>query len=77
VTGWEAYASVLAEQHARRLEDQLIAEIVSGPDGDSLLSNDHTTSGKSYLDAEMDKHKVFKPGRPSLNHRCTILNCTP
>jgi len=81
VTGWEAYASALAEQHARNFEQQMLAEIIKAPNGsyqpNDVLNNNHTTTGKSWIDAEMDKHKNFKPDRQSFNDRVSILDCTP
>ena len=81
MTGWEAYALMLAERRARAFEDQLIAAIVAQPGGgyapNDALNNNHTTTGKSWIEAEMAKHKHPLPFKPSLNHRVSVTNCTP
>jgi hypothetical protein len=81
MSGWDAYISVLAERHARNFEQQMLAEIVKAPDSsyapNDALTNNHTTTGKSWIDAELAKHKNTGPFKPSLNHKVSIMDCTP
>lgn len=74
---WSAYVEVLAERLQADLEAQVLGHVVNDPYGPKLLENDHTTTGKSWMDAEMEKHKHPVPFKPSLNHRVSVMNCTP
>ena len=62
----------VADRMTRALEDRVLSTMV----GDGACRNSHTTTGLSWMEAQMDRYRRTEPPI-RLNDKVSIVDCTP